>query len=133
MLQPSFLLSWEGPEDNKPLAELQAMDDPTLAWEAQGPCVKATITTLVATPETIGKRREAQRYLASLIAMKQKKDGKAPPWLYDLVAQAEKGSLQGCNDVTRKVYLPPEAPAAGQDQQAAAQGATQQEAASAKK
>lgn len=109
--------AWEGPSDNKPETELQVMDDPTLAWEAQGPCVKASITTLVVTQDTIAKRKAALHYLASLVVMKRKKDGNVPPWLYELLAQAENGSAQGCNDVAKNVYLAPETSPGEQDQQ----------------
>lgn len=116
-------LTWEGPEDNKPIAEIQAMDDPTLAWEAQGPCVKAATTAFVVTTTTVVKRRESQRYLAFIIEAKRKKDGKVAPWLYELAGHAEKGAVQGCRDVTSKIYLPPEAPpeSEGQAQDAATQ------------
>jgi len=119
----SLSLAWEGPDDNKSETELQEMDDSTLAWEAQGPCVMASITSLVVTGDTIAKRKAALRYLASIIAVKRKKDGKVPPWLYELAAQADKGSAQGCDAVARNVYLPP-APQPGeqgQDQQKTAQ------------
>jgi hypothetical protein len=108
--------SWDGPEDNKPVAELQAMDDPTLAWEAQGVCVNAAITTLAVTTDTIAKRKEALRYLAAILAAKRKKDNKIPPWLYELAAQADRGSASGCNDVAKTVYLPPETPPEEQSQ-----------------
>lgn len=93
------------------------MDDPTLAWEARGPCEKAAITTLVVTTETVAKRREALRYLSTMLEMKRKKDGKVPLWLYELTAQAEKGTVQGCTEVAQKVYLPPETPPDGQAQE----------------
>lgn len=108
--------AWEGPEDNKSEAELLEMDDATLAWEAQGPCVKASITTLVATHETIAKRKDALRYLTAMVAMKRKKDGKVPPWLYELATQAEQAVAQGCMDIARKVYFPSEASLNGQEQ-----------------
>jgi hypothetical protein len=121
LLLQTMTAAWEGPADNKPEAELQAMDDPTLAWEARGPCVKAAITTLIVTTETATERREALRYLSTMLEIKRKKDGKIPLWLYELTAQAEKGAVQGCIDVARKVYLPSETPPAeqGQDQQQA--------------
>jgi hypothetical protein len=118
---PAIGFSWDGPEDSKPAAELEAMDEPTLAWEAQGACVRATITTLVATKDTIDKRKEALRYLASILAVKRKKDGKIPPWLYELSSQADKGSMFGCNEVAKKVYLPPETPPEGQPQDSPAE------------
>lgn len=120
-------LSWEGPEDNKPVAEIQAMDDPTLAWEAQGPCIKAATTAFVVTTATVVKRRESQRYLAFIIETKRKKDGKVAPWLYDLAGHAEKGVVQGCREVASKIYSPPEAPpeGGGQAQDAAAQNSTE--------
>lgn len=101
------------------------MDDPTLAWEAQGPCVRAAITTLVVTNDTIAKRKEALRYLAVILATKRKRDSKVPPWLYELAAQADKGSASGCNDVAKTVYLPPATPPEEppQDQQAQEQTA----------
>jgi hypothetical protein len=109
-------LTWEGPEDNKPANDLQAMDDPTLAWEAQGPCVRAARTAFVVTPDTIVKRRDAQRYLALIIDTKRKKEGKVAPWLYELAKYAEQGAVQGCNDVASKIYLPSETPLAGEGQ-----------------
>jgi hypothetical protein len=133
LLLPVLGWAWEGPEDNKPAAELQAMDEPTLAWEAQGPCLKASLTSLVVTGDTLAKRKEAQRYLASIIAIRRKQDGKAPPWLYELAAQAEKGSMQGCNDVAKKIYLPPETQPEGQDQQMEAKDMQTQEAGKAKR
>lgn len=117
LLLQTALAAWEGPADNKPEAELQAMDDPTLAWEARKPCVKAAITTLVVTTATAAERREALRYLATMLEMKRKKDGKVPPWLYELTAQAEKGAVQGCTDVAQRVYLPSETPPDGQAQE----------------
>ncbi len=115
--------TWEGPEDNKPVAEIQAMDDPTLAWEAQGPCVKAAITAFVVTTDTVVKRKESLRYLAFILDSKRKKDGKIAPWLYELAKHAEQGAVQGCKDVTSKIYLPPEIPpeGEGQTQEASAQ------------
>jgi hypothetical protein len=100
--------AWDGPDDNKPETELLEMDDPTLAlaWETQGPCVAASFTSLVVTKETVARRKAALRYLASIVAMKRKKDGQAPPWLYELAVQAEKGSAQGCHDIARSIYLP---------------------------
>jgi hypothetical protein len=44
-----------------------------------------------------------------------------PPWLYELAAQAEKGSSQGCTDIAKKVYLPSETPPEGQGQEAQAE------------
>jgi hypothetical protein len=116
LLLPVVSAAWEGPTDNKPETELQEMDDPTLAWEAQEPCVKASITALVVTKDTLARRKEALRYLASIVVMKRKKDRKVPPWLYELTAQAEKGSAQGCNDVAKNVYLPPATPPGEQAQ-----------------
>lgn len=113
--------SWDGPEDNKSVAELQEMDEATLAWEAQGPCVRAAVTTLVASNDTLKKRKEALRYLASILVARRKKDGKIPPWLYEMSSQADKGSALGCNDVAQKVYLPSETPPEGQAKEAAAQ------------
>ena len=107
--------AWEGPEDNKRETELLEMDDATLAWEAREPCVKASITTLVATNETIAKRKDALRYLTAIMAMKRKKDGKVPPWLYELTTQAEQGSAQECLATAQKVYLPSEVPPEGQE------------------
>ncbi|HXG21385.1 MAG TPA: hypothetical protein VNN62_20220 [Methylomirabilota bacterium] len=133
LLLPAIGWTWEGPEDNKPAAELQAMDEPTLAWEAQGPCLKASLTSLVVTGDTLAKRKEAQRYLASIIAVRRKQDGKVPPWLYQLAAQAEKGSLQGCHDVAQKIYLPPEPQTEGQDQQMETKDMQKQGASKAKK
>jgi hypothetical protein len=109
-LLQTVTVAWEGPADNKPEVELQAMDDPTLAWEARGPCVKAAITTLVVTTGTVATRREALGYLSLMLEMKRKKDGKVPPWLYELTVQAERGAVQGCTDVAQKVYFPPETP-----------------------
>jgi hypothetical protein len=127
LLLQTVTAAWEGPADNKPEAELQAMDDPTLAWEARGPCVKAAITTLVVTTGTVAERKDALRYLSMMLEVKRKKDGKVPPWLYELTAQAEKGSMQGCLDVAQKVYLPPETPPEEQpqDQQQAQEQASQ--------
>ncbi len=125
--------SWDGPEDNKPAAELQAMDDATLAWEAQAVCVSAAITALAVTTDTIAKRKEALRYLAAIVAAKRKKDNKVPPWLYELSAQADKGSASGCNDVAKTVYLPPEAPPAEQSQDAQTQEQPAQQDSAAKK
>jgi hypothetical protein len=116
LLPPTLSWAWEGPEDNKPAAEIQAMDEPTLALEAQGPCLKAALPSLVATADTLAKRKEAQKYLASIIVIRRKQDGKVFPWLYALSAQAERGSIQGCNDVAQKVYLPPEVLTEGQEQ-----------------
>jgi hypothetical protein len=99
------------------------MDEPTLAWEAQGPCMKAALMAFVVTPTTVVKRREARRYLSSMIEIKRKKDGKAPPWLYELAIHAEQGAVQRCTDVAQKLYLPPEAPPEGQDQAAQKQPA----------
>jgi hypothetical protein len=120
-LAPARGLSWESSEENKPAAELQAMDEPTLAWEAQGPCVKAATTAFVVTTETVTKRRDALRYLAFILDTKRKKDGKVPPWLYELAKHAEQGGVQGCHEVASRIYLPPEAPAEGQAQEAQAQ------------
>ena len=117
VLSQTRVLAWEGPEDNKPETELLEMDDATLAWEAQGPCVKASITTLVATHETIAKRRDALRYLTTILAMKRKKEGKVPSWLYELATQAEQGAAQACMEIAKKVYLPPETPLEGQTQE----------------
>jgi hypothetical protein len=72
--------------------------------------MKAAVITLVVTTETLTERKEALRYLFSMLAMKRKKDGKVPPWLYELAAQAEKGAMQGCTDIAQKVYAPPETP-----------------------
>ena len=107
-------LAWESAEDNKPPAELQAMDESMLAWEAQGPCIKAAITALVVTSETIARRKEALRYLGTIIAVARKKDGKVPPWLYELVTQADSASLQGCTEVAKRVYLSSETSSPGQ-------------------
>ena len=97
------------------------MDDATLAWEAQGPCVSAAVTALAVTTDTIAKRKEALRYLAAILAAKRKKDNKVPPWLYELAVQADQGSASGCNDVARTVYLPPETPPEEQSQDPQAQ------------
>jgi hypothetical protein len=122
---PATGASWDGPEDNKSPEELQEMDEPTLAWEAEGPCVRAAITSIVVSNDTISKRKEALRYLTAMLVAKRKKDGKIPPWLYEMASQAEKGSAPGCNDTAQKVYLPPPAPPEGQapDAQAAAKDA----------
>lgn len=112
--------SWDGPEDNKPATELQEMDEATLAWEAQGPCMRAAVTTLVASNDTLKKRKEALRYLASILAARRKKDGKIPPWLYEMSLQADKGSMSGCNEVAQKMYLPSETPLEGQEKEATA-------------
>lgn len=133
LLLQTAAAAWEGPADNKPETELQAMDDPTLAWEAQSPCVNASITTLVVTQDTIAKRKAALRYLASLVVMKRKKDGKVPPWLYELLAQAENGAAQGCNDIAKNVYLSPETSPGEQDQQQAQDQSAQGKKAAKKK
>ena len=127
LLLQTVTAAWEGPADNKPETELQGMDEPTLAWEARGPCVKAAITTLVVTTGTVATRREALGYLSTMLEMKRKKDGKVPPWLYELMVQAEKGAVQSCVDVAQKVYLPPETPPEeqAQDQQQTQEQATQ--------
>jgi hypothetical protein len=90
------------------------MDEPMLAWEAQGPCIKAAITALVVTSETIARRKEALRYLGTIIAVARKKDGKVPPWLYELAAQADSASLQGCNEVAKRIYQSSETSPPGQ-------------------
>jgi hypothetical protein len=116
----SWSLAWENAEDNKPAAELQAMDEPTLAWEVQGPCVKAATTALIVTTDTLAKRKEALQYLALIITVMRKKDNKVPPWLYELASQAESGSLQKCNEIAKRVYLPPEPPPPEKGKQAGA-------------
>jgi len=133
-LSRTEVLAWEGPEDNKPEAELLEMDDATLAWEARGPCVKASITSLVATHESIAKRKDALRYLTAIVTMKRKKDGKVPSWLYDLTVRAERGAAQECMEIAEKLYFPPDTPPEGQEQgqpqtqeQAAAQPQSTQE------
>ena len=136
LMLPMVSVGWDGPDDNKPETELLEMDDPTLAWETQEPCVTASLTSLVVTKDTIAKRKAALRYLASIVAMKRKKDGQAPPWLYELAVQAEKGSSQGCRDIARNVYLLPVPPPGEQSEappQAQAQPPSGQEAAAEKK
>jgi hypothetical protein len=129
LLLQTATVAWEGPADNKPEAELQAMDDPTLAWEARGPCMKAAITTFVVTTGTVAERKEALRYLSMMLEIKRKQGGKVPPWLYELTAQAERGDVQGCTDVAKKVYLPPETSPEEQvqDQQQTSEQAAQEQ------
>jgi hypothetical protein len=80
------------------------------------------------TTDTVVKRREARRYLAFILDTKRKKDGKAPPWLYELASHAEQGTVQGCHDVASKIYLPPEALSMGQRQDSSAQEQSTQNA-----
>ena len=130
LMLPMVSVAWDGPDDNKPETELLEMDDPTLAWETQEPCVTASLTSLVVTKDTITKRKAALRYLASIVAMKRKKNGQAPPWLYELAVQAEKGSAQGCHDIARNIYLPPSPPSGEQSE---AQPQTQEQPVSGQK
>ena len=98
---------WDSAEDNKPVAELEAMEEAELAWEAEGPCVKAATLSRFIRSDTVTQLKAARRYLNIIVSVARKKQNEVPPWLYEMNDHATHGSPQGCMQTAQNIYNPP--------------------------
>ena len=98
---------WDSADDNKPVVELEAMEERAMAWEAEGPCIKAASLRRFIRSDTVPQLKAAQRYLNTIVSVARKKKGEVPTWLYEMSGHAVSGSPQGCMRTAQNIYNPP--------------------------
>lgn len=105
LIFPLSTLGWLNERDNRPVDELELMDDAQLAGEADGPCLALAVYNsmeekLSGMREPLEDARAAQRYLDTVsLVVRKKHGGEYPQWLTDMRAASLGTDGRACSAV----------------------------------
>lgn len=104
-LQSFVALAWDGKKDNRPVAELDLMNDEELAEVAIWPCMFIARQRNSVHYDSSEKTDEAYEYLQTIKLVARKKHGEVPEWVDKVYKAAEGWESSKCISVHMELLL----------------------------